>query len=71
MLVDPDKDLDNAIAMVVLGMSARMAIAESNIYVGIDEMTAAQWGRELLVASVSGHMQPTLAAKMAGRLQWA
>ena len=49
--------------------SLRQIRADGQIIVRLDEKKAAQWGRKLLVVTVSGHMQPTLAAKMAGRLQ--
>ena len=43
IFVEPGKDVDEAVAMVVLGMSVRLLVVESRILVQLNEEKAAQW----------------------------
>ena len=71
IVTDPGKDVDGAIEMIVLGMAVRLARASAKVVVHIAKEKAEQWLSDLVSATGGGRMWPAVAAKMAGRLQWA
>ena len=70
VLVDPEKSENEAISMIVLGMSIEWCLTFQRIQVRLDRLKARQWQISFEEALLRNELQPDQAQKMAGRLQW-
>ena len=71
LLIDETKDVDNALAMVVLGMMVELSLAHAKVLVCLELEKANNWMVMIQEALREMILLPFAATKLAGRLQWA
>ena len=70
-LCDSDKDVDEEVCMVVLGLLVDVSMQQARVLVRLEQDKAKLWQDELLAAVKDECLHSWQAAKLAGRIQWA